>query len=58
MLTPRMIRNLIPLLLTGAIAAVAACVFYFRPNLRPREKGGPPETLLSGDPNFSSHETG
>ena len=39
-----MIRNLIPLGLASAIAAVAAIVDYFRPDLRPREKGEPPQT--------------
>ena len=44
---PVMIRNLIPLLVIGVIAAVAAIVFYLRPHLRPREKDGPPERPLS-----------
>jgi len=42
-----MIRNLIPLLVTGVIAAVAAIVYYLRPHLRPREKDGLPERPLS-----------
>ena len=44
---PAMIRNLIPLLVTGVIAAVAAIVYYLRPHLRPREKDGLPERPLS-----------
>jgi hypothetical protein len=62
---PVMIRNLIPLLVTGAIAAVAAIVYYLRPHLRPREKDGPPERPLSDplgvvweNPTSSSHGSG